>query len=178
MNGIMEGIIGNSIFTMVQKAFRKVNTSIDSNLEERLSIAVEKASEEFYDKYEDRFGDKNSSFIVRQENIDAIVRSLYYSNQSNLIEEITDDGFDNAIKASEEAIEFFVTRLEIHISSDYELNKIMTEKKHIKEHDETLRRIMEVLEEHVGSDDDTKEDQQNPRWIMRDAFGNKSDVGS
>jgi len=175
IEGILLGILGNGAYDLVKSLLKDIFGEEDEDLTQRLYQCIEVASKAFFSKYQDEFGNPNSSFLARQENLDKILRSIYYGNDDELINIISPKGFDGAKDASKDSILYFVENLEKAMLNDFRLNMILTEKRHITESREMGDKIYHLLSQIVNSSKneavivpDNKE-----KFTLTDGTGNK-----
>lgn len=175
IEGILIGVLGNAAYELIKGIGSQVFDESDDDLYKRLYNAIDKACELFFKKYSNTYGSPDNSFLARQENIEIIVKSIYYNNQDNLYDKISPKGFDGAPDASLEAIKFYISTLQKIMLEDFRLDKILVEKKHIRESDEKNKQIIGLLEQLVNQNH--KVEQQSSKhkenYTMLDMLGNK-----
>lgn len=173
---ILLGIFGNTIYDLIKEILKENLIDEDQELIERIYTALEKTSKEFFNEYGNQFGKPNSSFLARQKNIEIIVKSIFYGNNLNLVQELCSKGFDGARDVTTEALYFFTQQLEVFMMEDFKINKVITEKNHIFENKDTSRKIIELLdnlvEENQVKNNIKKEGFDG--WVMTDESGNTS----
>ncbi|WP_138420428.1 tetratricopeptide repeat protein [Aquibacillus sediminis] len=125
VGGIVTGIIANLGYDAIFG-----NEEIVSG---KVQEAYEKAEKRFYKKYKDEFGSELNSFLSRQKNIDIAIRSMFYSEDSLKASDIIGVSFDGYKDGTAEAIADFIYFLKDEMYSDFFLNKILTDKAHMKE---------------------------------------------
>lgn len=134
-SGVLIGILGNGAYQTIKLLGKNV-LGIDEDEDkvfERLYKSIELASQKFFEKYPYEFGRPESSFLARQTNIEAIIRSIFYGYQGNLCNEIDPNGFEKAPDALPEAIDFFLRTLEVTMREDYYLDRILADKRHMQD---------------------------------------------
>ncbi len=169
LEGILVGIFGNTIFTIIQSFLTNMFHDKDEDLNNRIYESLEAATEEFFKRYGDIYKTPHNSFIARESNIRLIVNSLFYGNNINLIKEIDRRGFEEEPNVSDEHLHFFIVTLNKIMKEDYLLDKIITEKIHIQESKEANENIKEILETVTGqSTKDVKNNQNKAKWQLTD----------
>jgi hypothetical protein len=114
--------------------------------------------------------------LARQQNIDIIVKSIYYGNQDSLYDKISPKGFDGAPDTTPDAVNFFVVILEDVMMEDVRLNQILVEKKHIRDSAETGNKILEMLQKALvknNGDGVTSNSKPKEKWTMVDSATGK-----
>lgn len=172
---ILLGIFGNSIYDLIKAGLKDTFIDKDDDLIGRIHSALEESSKQFFVKYGIEFGEPSSSFLARKTNIDKIVKSVFFENNFELVNELSPKGFDGANDITQEALYFFTEKLNECMMKDFRLNKIIIEKNHIYESKETSKRIMDLLNnlQHMQIEGDTKEEGFYG-WTMQDELGNES----
>jgi cellulose synthase operon protein C len=138
ISGYVLSIFANASYDLIKSSF----TNKDNPLFLSLDSAINKAADKFFKQYGSEFGTPEYSFLARQENWDVIIKSLFLGTDVELSPETLNPiGYEGAASASAEAISFFIQTLREEISKDFELNKLVAEKKHIK----TTEKILEGI---------------------------------
>lgn len=150
VGGLVASLLQNAAYDVI-----KAKLKDDNILESALHKAGTLASEEFYSKYGNEFGDPNHSFLARQNNWDIILRSIFVTADDLSIDMLNPEGFDGAKPATQEAMEYFVERLNSRIREHRELDRAFAEKQHfaeqtevkeeLKHHGETLISLREMV---------------------------------
>ncbi len=129
ISGYLLSIFANATYDLIKPFFK----SKDDPLFLSLSDAINKAADKFFKQYGNKFGMPEYSFLARQENWDVIIKSLFLGAEEDLSpESLNPDGYEGAAQASVQAITFFIQTLREEISQDFELDKLVAEKKHLK----------------------------------------------
>ncbi len=129
ISGILWSIFANAAYDTLKYAFG----SKDAPLFRSLAEAIDKASADFYHQYGEEFGKPNESFLARQENWERIIASIFLSTDELNPQSLNPEGFEGSKPATLEAIAFFLTTLREKIRGNFELDKIVSEKKHLKD---------------------------------------------
>lgn len=103
---VLLGIFGNTVYDLIKESLKGTSSDKDDDLIQRIYTALEGASGQFFLKYDNKFGEPNSSFLAREENIGIIIKSVFYGNNVELVQELCPKGFDGAQDASKEALCF------------------------------------------------------------------------
>ncbi|MFD2654841.1 hypothetical protein [Gracilibacillus thailandensis] len=119
----------------------------------RVDDAYQRARKHFYKKYGDKFGDELNSFLESQQNIDTVVRSMYYGTQKLQPDDFSAKSFNGSRDGSFEAVIDFIAFLEKEMKEDLFLSKIIAEKAHMEE---TTQHIAETREHHQELKDQIK----------------------
>jgi len=92
--------------------------------------AYDQTEKAYHEKYGNQFGDKNNSFVCRQDNIDKILKCLFMGHTQDL-DSIQLDGssFDGTQSAPISVLSWFKKRLQEEIHKDWLLDKIVESKK-------------------------------------------------
>lgn len=146
--GIMTSIFAN-----------KVDGLLSDNLVDKIIACYERAEKDFYNKYGDKYGNSLSSFLVRQENIEVIEKSFYFSNTPLKPEDFNLTSFDGYDNPTKEAVIDFINMLILRVHEDFELSKLLAEKEHIYETKNEHQVIMSKIED-LSSNMIKKEDLQ------------------
>lgn len=146
IEGFLVGMLGNAAYDKIKKIIKDSIQIENEDLVSKIYKSIEISSSSFFDKYGEQFGEPNKSFLARQKNIEVIIHSAYYGDKTALINELSPEGFDGANDASQESINYFVEVLEEEMRKDFELDKIITEKAHIRDTYEMLRRLLETVD--------------------------------
>lgn len=175
---ILIGIFGNAIYDSIKEGLRDIFVDKDDDLVARVYDALEEASKSFFTEFDTDFGEPSSSFLARQDNIDVIIKSMFYGNNYDLVCQLSPIGFDGVPDVSNDALLFFVSKLNEAIMKDFRLNKIITEKNHIIESRETSNKILDTLNTMLKRDSD-KAGLKEPsfkNWVMKDEYGNEERI--
>lgn len=100
----------------------------ETRLGQKILSAIDKAKTRFHEKYGECFGDELSSFLVRSENEEAILKSIIFSSKFPDPSTILPEGFDGAPSVTIDAIRDFLALLVEEIHKDYELDKHFSQK--------------------------------------------------
>lgn len=136
VGGFVASLLQNAAYDVI-----KAKLKDDDVLESALHKAGTLASEEFYSKYGNEFGDPNNSFLARQNNWDIILRSIFVTADNLSIDMLNPEGFDGAKPATQEAIEYFVERLNARVREHRELDRAFAEKQHFAEQTEVKEEL-------------------------------------
>jgi|GEM_PF-4651627 len=117
-------------------------------LKAKVEEAYESASNVFYNKYGDEYGDELSSFLVRQQNIDVVVKSLFYGSDDISEEMINKKSFDGYKNVTSKVVIDFINILEDEFHKDFYLDKILTEKAFINDTRKEQYEIKQELKKH------------------------------
>lgn len=167
--GILEGVFGNSIFAVIQGLMNKIYDDKDDDLNKRIYESLESTTKNFFNKYKDTYTYPHDTFLARESNIQLIIKSLFYSENIDLLNQIDKRGYRNQPNVSEEHLSYFIMTLQKTMSEDFRLNKIITEKYHIQGSMETKENVKKLLNL-VTAQNDTKNN-DNPKrtdWKITD----------
>lgn len=182
IESILLSILGKGAYDIIKGIGQNIFSDADEGLIGRLYNVVEKASNIFFKEYHNRYGKPSSSFLARQENIDIILKSIFYGNEGSLFEKINPKGFDGVDDVPKEVLNFFINTLESEMMQDFLLNKILIEKKHIKDSKEVGNQILETLNTFIRKQSQQTQlllPNEKPKavpkedWKMTDDFGNE-----
>jgi tetratricopeptide (TPR) repeat protein len=138
--GIFTGVVGNGIYSCITK----------EDLMYRVSNAYEIAHKKFYEFYGDEYGDKFNSFLTRQENIDLIINSFNFGEESLKVDYFNKYPYDSSKCATNKIIDTFILLFKQEIRKDFELNRLLAEKEHIIEqqqmHKQFTQQMGKILE--------------------------------
>jgi hypothetical protein len=175
---ILLGVFGNGIYDIIKNVLKDVFHDDDDDLIQKVYCVLEETSKNFFDKYGDEFGIPSSSFLARQSNIDCIVKSLFYGNNYDLQKVLSVKGFDGTKDVTEDALNYFISTLYDNMLRDFRLSKILIEKNHIFQSQETSNKIIDMLNKlaNQGQTSDKKDEETFKGWTMKDSYGNESPV--
>ncbi|MGH4125571.1 MAG: tetratricopeptide repeat protein [Clostridium sp.] len=134
---VFTGVTGNGIFSYITK----------EDLEYKINNAYECAVRNFNEKYGDEYGDKNNSFLIRQENIDLIINSFNFQEENVSVESFNNSPYVSTKYASNEVILDFMFLLRKEMKSDFQLSKLLAEKEHICEQHQMNKHITHFNEQ-------------------------------
>lgn len=106
------------------KLFKDENASIISG---KLEHYLDKTTEEFFRKH-NQYGYDHDSFLANENNVSLILKSMFYGEEIDLINEIDRRGFNDNSEISKEHLEEFLTLFYKNCKSDFELADIMYDK--------------------------------------------------
>jgi hypothetical protein len=120
------------------KALLFPNTKSGESEAIRKSIyeSFESAFTKFFAKYGERFGRPQASFLARQENIDLLVQSLFYSAKNPEEVALNLNGFEDAPPATALAAKEFLALLDGELRRHWDLDRILEEKRAHRQIDE------------------------------------------
>lgn len=165
LSGILVGIFGNAIFSMIRGVSYDLFGDRDENLNDRIYESLEKATEAFFEKYDEIY-DPHGSFLARETNIELIIKSFFYSKDINLLRDLDRQGFGDIPDVSESHLSSFLEILTEITQNDFLLNKIETQKRHYKVTQELgndVKKILDSIERLPSKDAENK-----PNWVFRD----------
>lgn len=137
--GILTGIITNRI---------DGNETIE--VKDKIESCYNNAAKDFYKKYGNIYGDRLSSFLERQSNIEAVKKSFNYTHEPLSYEDFDPKSFDEFDNPSKEAVVDFINIFRLHVLNDFELNRLLTEKEHILESKQLICNVENIKEEMVS----------------------------
>lgn len=132
---IFTGVVGNGIYSYITK----------EDLEYKISNAYERAHEKFYKVYGYEYGDEFNSFLTRQENIDLIINSFNFGDESLTVDGFNNLPYDNSKCANSEVINHFILLFKQEIRKDFSLNKLLAEKEHINEQHHMYKQLTQQM---------------------------------
>lgn len=176
MEGILIGIMGNSLFKIIESFTKDKFGDKDKEVNKRIYEALEKTTKEFFDKYNATYLNPHDSFLAREKNIILIVKSLFYSSSIDLLAEIDRKGFGKGEDVSKEHLQVFLDILYKEFEKDSFLNKIITEKAHInaskiafEDIKETKEGVKEILDKLDGGDTEKIQKKESKKsWELTD----------
>ena len=121
--GTFTGVLGNAVY----------NTFNGVSLEESIMDCYEKAEKKFLKRYGNQCGDKLNTFLVREANRVAFVKSFNYANEEISVSSFDPRSFREFDNVTQEVMLDFINLLKIEINKNAELSKIIVEKNHIEE---------------------------------------------
>lgn len=133
--GILTGIMSNLSYDLLFH---------EDEISEKTKEAYENAKKRFYKKYDSEYGDELNSFLERQQNIDSIVKSLFFSEKKLTIEDIDARSFNASNNATQNAVIDFINFFHEEVHKDFLLDRILTEKEFM---DKSTRNQNEIIEE-------------------------------
>ncbi|MGD0483320.1 MAG: hypothetical protein ABSB58_01560 [Gemmatimonadales bacterium] len=128
--------------------------------------ALDAAAKQFFDRYGNAFGAPAESFLARQVNWNAVVRSIYYSSPPIGPTAFDVHGYGESPPASEEAVAFLVKVIEQEMRRHWELDKVLTEKDSIRK----LDHVAEIIQSLTGKSPpdsrlDVRDPDRAPGWV-------------
>jgi hypothetical protein len=161
------GFILDSIIDFIQKVDNpiiavtiKILSSAPKHMEifhvdkydKSLSVVINRAEDDFYRKYGNRFGKHPESFLDRQINVDRIKNSISNPFSEQISTADLCDGY-NGEPPTLEAKQFFIDRVYIYASQDYDLNMLIEQKKKIIDNEKFKKEIRSRFEETKREED-------------------------
>jgi len=136
MFSVLIGILGNAVYDSINLR----------NIEKKLIECYERAEKNFYKKYGNKYGDEKSSFLVREDNINVVVKSFFYNIEELSFNDFIPNSFDGYDNPSKDAIIDFINMIKAEVNNDFELVKLLVEKKHIIEQKEEHSLIISKID--------------------------------
>jgi hypothetical protein len=90
------------------------------------------------------------------------IKWIYYSNNFNLKDKINRNGY-NCEELTEEALDYFINKLNENIKLDYKLDEILATKEHINQTEEIFDMVKRISQEPK---------KEKTKWRMTDKSGN------
>jgi hypothetical protein len=137
VSGYLLSIFANASYDLIKTSFK----TKDEPLFQSLAIAIDTASGKFFNQYGNKFGKPEYSFLARQENWDVITKSMFLSTDDLSPGSLNPEGSDGSDSASVEAVTFFLSSLRDEISKHFELDRLVTEKRHLQVTEKILEEI-------------------------------------
>ncbi|MEC0126526.1 hypothetical protein [Paenibacillus pabuli] len=142
---ILLGVLGNSAYDILKKIIKKQFGQEDEEIIQMFITSIETTSKHFFDIYGDEYGTLESSFLSVQQNWEVLLRSIFYGAEEikgeNFI--ISGLGLDKGevLKGANKFLEL----LQLEMSKQWKLDKILTEKRHMIESEKYMKETNEKL---------------------------------
>ena len=110
VESILVGILGSTSYETLKKLVKRVFKDIheEDPIINKTYQAVERTCKCFFDKYQNKFGQPGDSFLSREENHEILIRRIYPDSKGLTINDLNPNGFRDAPKAINEALEFLI----------------------------------------------------------------------
>lgn len=142
---IIVGVLGNTAHDILKRLFKKYFVKEEDPIYHVFVETVKTTSNYFFEFYGDTYGTINSCFLSKEHNWDVILSIIFYGSQ-----EIDENSFDfsglgihktDALSGAKH----FVEMLNIQMRKNWQLDKILTEKKHISDTEKYLPLIWDAI---------------------------------
>lgn len=143
---ILLGILGNGAYDTLKILINKHFGQEDKNINDTFISSIDAASTRFFDMFGDRYGTPESSFLSIQQNWDVLLRSIYYGVDGIQVEDFVLDGLGLNKEQALLGAKIFIEFLDTEMRKNWQLDKILTEKKHIIESDIHIKETNEKLD--------------------------------
>ena len=143
VEGILIGILGNGATAVIANLIKKIDKNIyeDDPIINKTYQALERAYKIFFDKYKKQFGAPNESFLARLKNQEVLLRRIYFDSKKLSPGDLVPDGYQDAPRATEEALAFLIETFETELANDRELLKEIDIIKHHRQTDEMKHQL-------------------------------------
>ena len=115
----MDPISGYQLGSIALKALSKtvehLNGEQDDELTARVRLIYEAAATDFFAEVGNEFGRPGSTFVDREDNVVAVVRSMFYHGDPLAAEALSFEGFDQSPRATHAAVGRFVELVMVHM---------------------------------------------------------------
>lgn len=133
---IISTLLGAAAISTVKTLVSDIFQEDNQELLDTVYDAIDYASEKYFDRYGDQFGTPSDSFLSRQENWDVVLRSMFYGQDELKIEDFNLEGYNDAPTPTTKSLEYLIESLLNVMRKNWELDKILSEKKGLRQIDE------------------------------------------
>jgi len=133
LDSIVLSILGNSAYDILKKIILKEDNDLGEAVIEELINIFNNSSERFFNRFGDKFGKPESCFLSDEQNWRIIVRSIFYSSDILSVNDFYTEGYGYSEEYLKEGVEYFYKTLQEEIGNSWVLDKIIAEKKHIRD---------------------------------------------
>jgi hypothetical protein len=127
---LLEAAASRYGFSSVESLIQEVTPEVPGPTVQSIRDAIDRAAESFHETYGSEYGGRYDSFLVRRENVEAIIRSTFPGKAPLSAENLNGEGYEEAADAPIEVREEFVDLLHEEMMEDRRLTEILEKKRH------------------------------------------------
>lgn len=143
---LLEAVVARYGLDSVESLIQKVLPEAPEPTVQSIRDAIDRAAESFHEKHGGRYGGRNDSFLVRRENVEAIIRSTLPGRAPLSGGDLSGEGFEGATEAPVEVREEFVDLLHREMKEDRRLAEILEKQRQRVKADRRWKKLRDELE--------------------------------
>ncbi len=146
--GFFIKLFGGPVIDIFKKDFKQIfGPQFEENeIINKTYQAVERAYECFFKKHGKRFGDKNNSFLARENNLETLIHSIFPGSPEVTVQDLDPHGFHGAPQATPGELQLLIDVFKEEMARDFDLVHILADKQ--------LYRKVDAIEKGIGKLDE------------------------
>ncbi|MCP5052816.1 MAG: ATP-binding protein, partial [bacterium] len=112
--------------------------------------AVQRACQRFVNQYGEQFGPIHDSFLKREENIDILIKRVWFGNHGLKPDDLNPEGFHGSPRGTTESLVFLIEAFEEELNNNRQLSDRLAEMSHYQLLEKTAKDV-ENLQDTIGT---------------------------